>query len=66
MGVIDSDYRGEIMVGVINQIEEEYTIQPGERIAQLVVMPVSVMPAAEVDNLDETDRGSGGFGSTGR
>ena len=66
VGVIDSDYRGEIMVGVINQIEEEYTIQPGERIAQLVVMPVSVMPAAEVDNLDETDRGSGGFGSTGR
>lgn len=66
VGVVDSDYRGEIMVGVINQIEEEYTIQPGERIAQLVVMPVSVMPAAEVDNLDETDRGSGGFGSTGR
>ena len=66
VGVIDSDYRGEIMVGVINQIEEEYTIQPGERIAQLVVMPVSVMPAAEVYNLDETDRGSGGFGSTGR
>ena len=66
VGVIDSDYRGEIMVGVINQIEEEYTIQPGERIAQLVVMPVSVMPAAEVDKLDETDRGSGGFGSTGR
>lgn len=66
VGVIDSDYRGEIMVGVINQIEEEYTIQPGERIAQLVVMPVSVMPAVEVGDLDETDRGSGGFGSTGR
>lgn len=66
VGVIDSDYRGEIMVGVINQIEEEYTIQPGERIAQLVVMPVSVMPAVEAESLDETDRGAGGFGSTGR
>lgn len=65
VGVIDSDYRGEIKVGVINQIKEAYTIQPGERIAQLVVMPVSTMPVEEAESLDETERGAGGFGSTG-
>mgnify|MGYP000796825192 CR=1 FL=1 len=65
VGVIDSDYRGEIKVGVINQIKEPYTVQPGERIAQLVVMPVSVMPVEEAADLDETERGAGGFGSTG-
>ncbi len=65
VGVIDSDYRGEIKVGVINQIKEPYTVSPGERIAQLVVMPVSVMPVEEVQTLDETERGAGGFGSTG-
>lgn len=66
VGVIDSDYRGEIMVGVINQVKEEYTIQPEERIAQMVIIPVSVMPTVEVEELDETDRGAGGFGSTGK
>ena len=66
VGVVDSDYRGEIRVGVINQFEEAYTIEPGERIAQMVVMPVSLAPVIEVDELDETDRGAGGFGSTGR
>mgnify|MGYP002514094890 CR=1 FL=1 len=66
VGVIDSDYRGEIMVGVINQKRETYTIEPGERIAQMVIMPVSMMPVEEVEKLDETDRGAGGFGSTGK
>ena len=66
VGVIDSDYRGEIMVGVINQIKTPYTIQPGERIAQMVIMPVSMMPTEEVSDLDETERGAGGFGSTGK
>lgn len=66
VGVIDSDYRGEIMVGVINQIKTPYTIQPGERIAQMVIMPVSMMPVQEVSDLDETERGAGGFGSTGK
>ena len=66
VGVIDSDYRGEIMVGVINQVKEAYTIQPGERIAQMVIMPVSMMPVEEVTELDDTDRGAGGFGSTGK
>ncbi len=66
VGVIDSDYRGEIMVGVINQIDKEYTIESGERIAQMVIMPVSTMPVKEVAELDETSRGAGGFGSTGK
>lgn len=65
VGVIDSDYRGEIKIGMINQIKEAYTIEPGERIAQMVIMPVSMMPVEEVDALGETDRGAGGFGSTG-
>ena len=65
VGVIDSDYRGEINVGVINQIGEAYTIEPGERVAQMVILPVSMMPVEEVETLGETDRGAGGFGSTG-
>lgn len=65
VGVIDSDYRGEVCVGLINQLDEPYTIQPDERIAQMVIMPVSLIPAVEVDELDETERGTGGFGSTG-
>ena len=66
VGVIDSDYRGEIKVGVINQIGEAYTIEPGERVAQMVILPVSMMPVEEVETLGETDRGAGGFGSTGK
>ncbi len=66
VGVIDSDYRGEIMVGVINQVNRSYTIEPGERIAQMVIMPVSMMPVTEVSELDDTERGAGGFGSTGK
>lgn len=66
VGVIDSDYRGEICVGVINQLSEPYTIQPDERIAQMVIMPVSLIPPIEVEELDDTERGAGGFGSTGK
>ena len=66
VGVVDSDYRGELKVGVINQKRESYTIMPGERIAQLVIMPVSCMPVCEVSELSDTDRGEGGFGSTGK
>lgn len=66
VGVIDSDYRGEIKVGLINQGDADYTIQPGERIAQLVVMPVCCLPVEACESLDETERGAGGFGSTGR
>ncbi|MBO5934972.1 MAG: dUTP diphosphatase [Clostridia bacterium] len=66
VGVVDSDYRGEVIVGLVNQFSEPYTVEPGERIAQMVIMPVSLMPAEECDSLDETDRGEGGFGSTGK
>ncbi len=66
VGVIDSDYRGEVCVGLCNVSDKEYTIQPFERVAQLVVSPVSLMPVQEVTELSDTDRGAGGFGSTGR
>lgn len=66
VGVIDSDYRGEIMVGLTNHSDEDYTIQPGERIAQLALMPVLTPDIVEADELPETSRGAGGFGSTGR
>ena len=65
VGVIDSDYRGEIMVGLYNSGESEYTVQPGDRIAQLMVTPVVQADVELVDELDETERGAGGFGSTG-
>ena len=66
VGVIDSDYTGEIQVGMINQSDAAYTVQPGERIAQLVMMPVLLPTIVETDTLEETARGAGGFGSTGR
>lgn len=66
VGVIDSDYRGEIIVNLVNRLESEYTIEPGERVAQLVIMPVLTPELTEADTLDETARGGGGFGSTGR
>lgn len=66
VGVIDSDYRGEVIVGLTNQGWEDYTIQPGERVAQLVILPVAQPAIALCGDLDETQRGAGGFGSTGR
>ena len=66
VGVIDSDYRGEIAVGLVNLSDEDYTVQPGDRIAQLMVVPVVQPTVTLVEELDETDRGSGGLGSTGR
>jgi dUTP pyrophosphatase len=65
-GTIDSDYRGEIKVVLVNLGAEPFAIVRGERIAQLVVAPVLKVNFAEVDALDETARGEGGFGSTGR
>ncbi|KJS27711.1 MAG: deoxyuridine 5'-triphosphate nucleotidohydrolase [Hyphomonadaceae bacterium BRH_c29] len=65
-GTIDSDYRGEIKVILVNLGQEAFTIQRGERIAQLVLAPVTRLVWQAVDTLDETDRGAGGFGSTGR
>ncbi|MDD2553579.1 MAG: dUTP diphosphatase [Desulfotomaculaceae bacterium] len=66
VGVIDSDYKGEIIVAVSNQGESEYVIKPGERIAQLVFVPVFKATIEETDELKETGRGTDGFGSTGK
>lgn len=66
VGVVDSDYRGEISVGLCNVGNTAYTVQPKDRIAQLVVMPVCPMDTIEVATLDSTARGAGGFGSTGK
>ena len=65
VGVIDSDYRGEIGVGLVNLGGEAYTVQPADRIAQLMIAPVIQAQVELVDELDETARGAGGFGSTG-
>jgi len=65
VGVIDSDYRGEIGVGLYNIGSEPYTIKHGDRIAQLLVMKVQSPTLKEVDSLESTARGLGGFGSTG-
>lgn len=65
VGVIDSDYRGEVMVAIHNHGEETRVIEAGERIAQLVIAPVIHAEFEESDALDETERGAGGFGSTG-
>ena len=65
VGVIDSDYRGEVMVGLQNSGETDFTIQPGDRIAQLMVVPVVQAQVRMTDEVDETQRGTGGFGSTG-
>jgi dUTP pyrophosphatase len=64
-GTIDSDYRGEVKVILINLGEEDFTIRRGDRIAQMVAAPVAQAAWIEVESLDETTRGSGGFGSTG-
>ncbi len=66
VGVIDSDYRGEIHVGLRNSSRVPYVIRPGERIAQLIVMPVCLPRVEEVEILSKTQRGKGGFGSTGQ
>ena len=65
VGVIDSDYRGEIQVGLTNLSRTPYTISPADRIAQLAVVPVVRVDPVPVADLDETERGNGGFGSTG-
>ena len=64
-GTIDSDYRGEIKVVLINLSKDKFTVQNGERIAQMVVCPIVQVSIEEVKELSETNRGIGGFGSTG-
>ena len=65
-GTIDSDYRGEIKVILFNHGKENFKIENNMRIAQMVVCPVTLAEVYEVDNLDKTERGKGGFGSTGK
>ncbi len=66
IGVIDSDYRGEIKVALVNLSDTPYTIEPGERVAQMMFLPVATAALTVVDALGETARGAGGFGSTGK
>ncbi len=66
IGVIDSDYRGPMSVGLHNYRGEDYVVEPGDRIAQLVIVPVLHPETEVVEALPETARGAGGFGSTGR
>ncbi len=66
VGVIDSDYTGEIICPMINLSKDEYILKPGDRIAQIVFMPIYIANLIVTDELQETKRGSGGFGSTGR
>lgn len=65
VGVIDSDYRGEICAGLCNVSDSPYTINPDERICQMVIAPVIMPEIVEVDELGDTQRGQGGFGSSG-
>ena len=65
-GTIDSDYRGEVKVLLVNLGEERVTVDRGDRIAQMVVAPVTRVEFVESEHVNDTDRGAGGFGSTGR
>ena len=66
VGVVDSDYRGEIRVVLLNHSKQPQILEPGERVAQFVITPVLRPAYEEVDDLTDTDRGAGGFGSTGK
>ena len=66
VGVIESDYRGELVVPLQNYGKEPYAVQPGERVAQLIIVPVALPRLEEARELSSTQRGTGGFGSTGR
>ena len=66
VGVCDSDYRGEYIVAIHNDTDEDKTIEPGERIAQMILMPYIPMTFVETDELSESERGQDGFGSTGK
>lgn len=66
VGLIDSDYQGELMVSVWNRGQQSFTLKPMERLAQLVVVPVHQVQFRVVDEFHQSDRGAGGFGSTGK
>lgn len=64
VGVVDSDYRGEIMVGLMNNTDKDYAVSEGDRVAQMMFVPVVQAVFEEASELSDTDRGAGGFGST--
>lgn len=66
VGVIDSDYRGEIRVVLLNHSKQPQTVEPGERVAQFIITPILTPVYQEAEELTNTDRGTGGFGSTGK
>ena len=66
VGLIDSDYQGELMISVWNRSNQSYTIQPGERLAQYVVVPIQQVQFQLVDEFEQSQRGQGGFGHTGQ
>ncbi|MGM9521222.1 MAG: dUTP diphosphatase [Oscillospiraceae bacterium] len=66
VGVVDSDYRGELIVSLHNHGPKPVTVSPGQRVAQLVIMPVAFTTFTEANELSDTERGGGGFGSTGK
>ena len=66
VGLIDSDYQGQLMVSCWNRGNSAFTIEPGERIAQLVIVPVMQVALTQVDEFDDSARGEGGFGHSGR
>lgn len=66
VGLIDSDYQGEIMISVWNRSREDFSIQPGDRLAQYIVVPIVQIETKVVSEFTESDRGEGGFGHTGR
>ena len=66
VGTVDEDYRGEVCVGIVNLSNDEYTIQPDERIAQMVIAKVEQAKIEVVTELSDTESGEGGFGSTGK
>lgn len=66
VGVVDSDYRGEIFVGLCNVSDKPYTIRHNDRIAQMIIIETKYFPLVECENLSKTNRGNGGFGSTGK
>lgn len=66
LGIIDNSYRGEILMAFTNTGEQNQTIEPGERLAQMILLPYVTYNIIETDSLSETERGDGGFGSTGK
>ena len=66
VGILDEDYKGEIMVAIRNESDSVQTVEPGERLAQMILLPYVMYDIVETDTLSESERGEGGFGSTGK